>query len=85
MGVSENGIRTVTCRSCKREVEVPEPAEGHPHGWYYLTVGVPKWFNSRNGRCYRSVGLYCSADCLADGIAVIRSYERQEGQAYERE
>lgn len=78
--------RKVTCKGCKRTEQVPEPsAEGHPYGWFYLTVNVPPWFNSGTGRMYRSIGLFCSAVCLESSMPEIARDEEQHRHAYEHE
>ena len=63
----ETGTRV--CASCLRTVEIPDPQDGHPHGWYSLSVLVPRALS--NGRGYRWVGMYCTPKCLADGIPAI--------------
>jgi hypothetical protein len=82
----QGGTKTVFCRSCKRTVEVPAPsAEGHPYGWFYLTVSVPAWFNQDSGRLYRPVGFFCSAACLAAEMPEVEEQERLMEGAYEHE
>jgi hypothetical protein len=81
-----SGIRTVSCRQCKKTAEVPVPqADGHPYGWFYLTVMVPPWFNSATGKAYRAVGLFCSAECLAAAMPDIQRDEELHRNAYEHE
>lgn len=80
------GFKEVFCRSCRRKKEVPAAdAEGHPYGWFYLTVYVPPWFNSDSRRAYRPVGLFCSAACLAAGMPAVAESERLMEGAYEHE
>jgi hypothetical protein len=83
--MAANRTRTVTCRGCGRTAECPDPAEGHPYGWYYLTVNVPPWFNSDSERNYRAIGLFCSVSCIARRMDAIRSDEELHRQAYEAE
>jgi hypothetical protein len=59
------------CSTCRREVEVPRPSGGHPYGWYSISVNVPPGF-SFHGQPYRWVGLYCSAQCIADAMPYIK-------------
>lgn len=78
--------REVFCRRCKREVTVPEgDRKGHPYGWYYLSVQVPAWFNTDSRRPYRAIGLFCSAQCLADAIPELIADEELYDNAYEHE
>ena len=80
------GVKAIICKSCQRQVEVrhPEP-DGHPYGWYHLTVGVPRWFNSVTRKPYRWVGQYCSVQCLENGLEAIRQAEDLMREAYEHE
>jgi hypothetical protein len=81
-----SATKEVFCRQCDRRVRIPaENSEGHPYGWYYLTVGVPAWFNADSHRCYRPVGLFCSAQCLADASMKIAADEEIHRNAYEYE
>jgi hypothetical protein len=78
--------RTVSCRYCKKQAQTPSPnAEGHPYGWFYLTVNVPPWFNSATGKHYRAIGLFCSAACLAATLPEITRDEELHRNAYEHE
>lgn len=79
------GTRVIRCKSCERTVEVPQPNEGHPYGWYNLTVGVPRWFNAESPRSYRWIGLYCSSACLAAGLPAIMHDEELMAHAYQRD
>lgn len=84
--MSAEDAKVVRCKSCGREVQVPSPdSEGHPYGWYSLSVGVPAWYNTRSDKHYRWVGIYCSADCLGDGVGDVRAEEIKEGHAYDHE
>jgi hypothetical protein len=84
--MNEVRTREVSCRYCKRRATVPVPeAQGHPYGWFYLTVSVPPWFNSATGKMYRAVGLFCSAECLARGLPDITRDEEMHRNAYEHE
>ena len=56
-------IKTATCRNCGRTVAIPAPSEGHPYGWYSLSVGVPAELG-HSGKTYRWVGMFCSVGCL---------------------
>ena len=77
---------TVHCRSCPKTALIPYPSnEGHPYGWYHLTVYVPSWFNTSSGKPYRSIGLFCSAVCLGKRLAAIEKDELKHRQAYEAE
>ena len=81
-----NETRTVSCRHCKRQAETPAPSpEGHPYGWFYLTVNVPLWFNSATGRPYRAIGLFCSPGCLAAEMPGIERDAELHREAYEHE
>jgi hypothetical protein len=78
--------KTVTCRTCKREITIPAyPAEGHPYGWYYLTVNVPPWFNTYSDKPYRAIGLFCSVLCIANAVPEIETDENLHRQAYDSE
>lgn len=81
--------KTVTCKTCKRSVEIPPEEEGkqsgRPYGWFYLTVHVPPWFNADSHRAYRPVGMFCSARCLAAGMPDVERQEALMDGAYERE
>jgi hypothetical protein len=84
--MSEGETRTVFCQSCERAVEIPLPVSGgHPFGWYHVSVAVPAWFNARTGKPYKWVGLFCSANCLADGVPGMRAEEELMANAYERD
>jgi hypothetical protein len=84
--VSGTKARTVSCRQCKKTAETPSPnSEGHPYGWFYLTVNVPPWFNAGSGKPYRAVGLFCSALCLTAAMPQITSDEELHSHAYDHE
>jgi hypothetical protein len=79
-------VKEVFCRSCGRTRLIPKAdAQGHPYGWFYLTVHVPPWFNHGTARPYRAVGLFCSAACLAAGLPSIEADEELLKGAYEHE
>lgn len=66
-------MKQVSCRGCGRTVTVPYPAQGHPYGWYTVSVSVPPHLaNSRNGAPYIYVGLFCCPDCLAGHLPVLQ-------------
>lgn len=78
--------KKVFCCHCRRErVVSAQDAQGHPYGWFYLTVHVPPWFNHDTSRDYRPVGLFCSADCLAAEMPAIKEQETLMEGAYEHE
>lgn len=77
--------RTVFCRQCRRRAGVPSPGQGHPYGWFCLIVHVPPWLNAGSGKPYRSVGLFCSAACLAAAMPAITTEEELHASAYEHE
>lgn len=64
---------------------MPAPLEGHPYGWYHLSVTVPPWYSAQSGRPYIWIGLFCSADCLGNGIARIQAEEQLTLHAYAHE
>lgn len=83
--MADEKTQAVRCKSCERTVEVPQPREGRPFGWYNLSVSVPQWFNADTPRAYRWVGVYCSAACLAAGIPAIMQDEELMAHAYDRD
>lgn len=84
--ITPSETRTVRCRSCRKTADIPYPSnEGHPYGWYHLTVYVPPWFNTTSVKPYRSIGLFCSAVCLELHLAVIKKDEEKHRQTYEAE
>lgn len=81
-----SAVRTVSCRQCGRRAETPAPSsDGHPYGWFYLTVNVPPWFNSGSGKPYRAIGLFCSPGCLAAAMPEIGRNAELHREAYEHE
>jgi hypothetical protein len=77
--------KTVHCRTCQREVEVPEPQEGHPYGWYSVSVNTPPWLNGISGKAYRWVGMFCSPSCLTAHNSELTAQEALMREAYEPE
>jgi hypothetical protein len=57
-------IKTVSCRTCGRTVTVQEPANGHPYGWYTLSVNVPPDMGHKGEKFFRWLGMFCSIGCL---------------------
>jgi uncharacterized protein CbrC (UPF0167 family) len=77
--------KTVHCRTCERAVEIPEPAQGHPYGWYSVSVSVPPWLNADSGKAYRWVGMFCSPSCLTAHNIELTAQEALMREAYEPE
>lgn len=75
----------VTCGNCGRSVIVPDPTEGHPYGWYSVSVGVPTWFNSGSGKPYRWIGVFCSVGCLVGHEEKLLIMRELAEQVYEAE
>ena len=78
-------LKTVECRSCHRtadhRTDIPD---GHPHGWYNLTVNVPPELGQR-GKGYRWIGVFCSIGCLmAHEQILIEQAEEMHG-LYDRD
>lgn len=77
--------KLVTCGNCRRSVSVPDPNEGHPYGWYTVSVNVPAWFNPISGKPYRWIGLFCSVGCLVAHEEKLLSMRELAEQAYAAE
>lgn len=71
------------CRQCRGTISLAEARL--PYGWYQVTVGVPDYMESIQGRGYLWIGMYCSAACLAANASYIQSQETLARQAYEPE
>jgi hypothetical protein len=76
--------RRVHCRGCNREATTPNPAGGHPYGWYTLSVNVPPEVGS-NGRPYIYIGLFCSVSCLVGHERTLNEDAELTAGLYERE
>ena len=68
-------IKTIKCRNCQRTVQVTprDDDEGHPYGWYSVTVSVPPEMG-HDGKTYRWVGRFCSVGCLVAHERVMIGY-----------
>ena len=56
--------KQVYCRGCGRTAVIPAPAaNGHPYGWYTLSVSVPPEVGTA-GKPYIWIGLFCCVGCL---------------------
>ena len=76
--------RRVHCRGCGRQTTAPNPAAGHPYGWYTLSVNTPPEVGS-NGRPYIYIGLFCSVSCLVGHEHTLNMDAELTAGMYERE
>ena len=76
--------RRVHCRGCARQATTPAPAEGHPYGWYTLSVNVPPEI-AGGGRAYIYIGLFCSIGCLVGHERTLTEDAELTAGLYERE
>lgn len=83
----EHAGKVIECRGCGRQVKQTEATfvEGHPHGWFNLTVNCPRWFNADSGKPYRWLGTFCSIDCLIGHEATLRQQQELMVGVYEHE
>lgn len=84
-GASAPRTKDIACRGCGRTVEVPDPHEGHPYGWYSVSVNMPPALNSASRRPYRWVGMFCSPACLAAHVPALESQRELTRGVYEAE
>jgi hypothetical protein len=62
----------VQCNKCKGLAVRSPDQQGHPYGWFSVSINVPK---GKNGKGYEWVGVYCSYDCLAGDLQRIEKAE----------
>jgi hypothetical protein len=78
--------RVMTCRGCDRTVEVPDPDnDGHPYGWYSLSVRMPLELNGLTRKPFRWVGMFCSIECLMGHGPQLIAWQKRMADQYERE
>lgn len=71
----------VKCRHCQRTATAGNPGD-LPHGWYGLTVAVPRE-RTRNGRGLIWVGVFCCMACLLAHGPVMAEQEFAARQTYD--
>ena len=81
----ESATKKITCRTCERTVVIPEPADGHPYGWFALTAHLPIHLNAQSKRGYRWIGMFCSVRCLMAHEAELLSQQELMRGVYEPE
>jgi hypothetical protein len=75
--------RETFCRNCQGKVTLAKSRI--PHGWYQVTVGVPEYMETKQGKGYLWVGMFCSAWCLVEYAPTLEKQEALARQAYEAE
>lgn len=64
------GPPVMVCTGCRAEVRLSNPpAPGEPAGWITVGAGTP---DGPEGRKSELLGRFCSAECLATTLPVIR-------------
>jgi hypothetical protein len=69
----------VQCSGCKGLALRSPDQQGHPWGWFSISINTPK----KGNKGYEWVGVYCSVECIKDDMTRIESIEASHDDNYD--